>query len=217
MPKYIELNKGDKYGRLEVLSFHHFKKYLRKNGVDERREYYLCKCDCGKETIVEKPSLRNGNTKSCGCLDLEKKTKHGMFGTRIYNIWIKMKERCTNPKNAQYKNYGGRGIKYCDEWKNFENFYEWANNNGYSENLTIDRIDVNGNYEPTNCRWATIKEQNRNKRNNRIIEYNGETKCLSEWAEKLGIRYGLLSLRLSRGWKVKRAFSQKILKKHLTK
>lgn len=208
MPKYVEIKKGDKYGRLEVISLHHLKEYNHKDGRKEKREYYLCKCECGEYLVVEKPSLRNGNTKSCGCLDLENKTKHGMFGTRIYNIWARMKSRCDNPKNQQYKNYGGRGIKYCYDWKYFEKFYSWAKENGYSDNLTIDRIDVNGNYEPSNCRWITMKEQQRNKRNNKFIKYNGETKTLAEWADILGVRYGLLNIRLSRGWDVERAFKK---------
>ena len=202
------LKTGEKFNRLTVIAFHHIKTYIKLNGNNDYRDYYLCKCDCGTLTIVDKNSLKTGNTKSCGCLDNQIKTKHGLFGTRIYNIWSRMKQRCNNKKNQQYKNYGGRGIKYCQEWNNFEKFYEWSKNNGYAENLTIDRIDVNGNYEPTNCRFITIKEQNRNKRNNVKIYYNGQEKCISEWAELFGIKKGLLYGRLKRGWTIERALNK---------
>lgn len=118
-----------------------------------------------------------------------------------------MKNRCFNTKTERYKDYGARGITVCDEWKNdFQTFYDWAMSNGYFDNLTIDRIDNDGNYEPSNCRWATIKEQNRNSRSCEMIEYKGEIHCLKEWSEILGLSYGALKDRKSYGWSIERMF-----------
>lgn len=162
--------------------------------------YWVCKCTCGGTTVVDSSSLRRGLTKSCGCLPREKmialghrsaewSTKHGMHNKRIYRCWDDMIKRCYNPKCNGYHIYGGRGIKVCDEWRTFQNFYDWAKENGYTDELTLDRIDNDGNYEPSNCRWATVKFQNRNKRNNVYVTYKGEKKCLMEWSETLGIKY----------------------------
>ena len=127
------------------------------------------------------------------------KPKHGAWGTRLYTIYIQMKQRCYNPNRREYKNYGGRGIAVCDEWKdNFSNFADWAILNGYSDDLTIDRIDVNRNYEPSNCRWATIKQQQRNTTRNRYITAFGETKTMAEWAEQNGLSQDLIKDRLNK-------------------
>ena len=133
--------------------------------------------------------------------------KHGMNGTRLHNIWKSMKHRCHSPKYKEFKNYGGRGIAVCEEWqKDFLTFYHWAIANGYNETLTIDRIDVNGNYEPNNCRWATQKEQQNNRSNNRLIAYNGETHTISEWAEIKNINVTVLWQRLYRcNWGIEKA------------
>lgn len=133
------------------------------------RSMWECVCDCGTVAKVESYSLRSGNSRSCGCLtkEIASKThkKHGYTRTRLYRIYYKMKERCYRPSNDNYKYYGGLGVTICKEWLNdFKTFAEWALNNGYSENLTIDRIDCGGNYEPSNCRWITIQEQQKNRR-----------------------------------------------------
>lgn len=204
MSKFINLV-GEKFGILTVIERAANDKY--------GRAMWTCKCQCGNEVIVHGDSLRRGLTKSCGCnrsnLIKLNNTKHGEFGTRLYNIWGKMKHRCNNPNNKSYKNYGGRGITVCNEWaKDFRTFYNWAMANGYSEEMTIDRIDVNGNYEPSNCRWSTMKEQCNNKRNNLLITYKNETKTLEKWVEELGINYNLTWQRIYRDkWTVDRAFS----------
>lgn len=146
----------------------------------------------------------SGNRTYNGCLNKSGDMRgcqvtHGLSKTRLYSIWIDMKKRCYNQKNNRYANYGGRGISVCDEWlHNFSAFNEWAMANGYAENLTIDRIDVNGNYEPSNCRWATIKEQQRNTTRNRFITVNGETRTMSEWAEITGISVDVIKDRLNK-------------------
>ena len=193
---------GKKFNRLTV---------VKEVGRDDRQQVlWLCKCDCGKETNVTTYRLNKGKTKSCGCLMIEtsrkqftelgKKSKtHGLSKTRIYKTYRGMKDRCLNPNDMHYPDYGGRGITICDEWKNdFMSFYNWAMDNGYTDKLTIDRIDVNGNYEPSNCRWVDTKTQNRNKRNTRKIKYNGEIRTLSEWAVYFNLKRSTLEARLFR-------------------
>lgn len=188
---------GQRFGRLLVISLNH---------IDNGKAYWNCKCDCGNQISVLRSSLTSGNTQSCGCykkdLDKTRSIKHKMTKTRIFNIWVGMKQRCYNPKSSSYKNYGIRGIKICDEWlQDFMNFYNWSIENGYRENLTIDRIDINGNYEPANCRWITQAEQTRNTRSNVKITINGQTKLLSDWARESGIDRRTISRRIRLGWK----------------
>ena len=174
---------GQRFGKLTVISYDH---YENKNG-----HMYKCKCDCGNEIVTRRTSLMDGHTKSCRCTTNYAK-KHGLSGTRFYNVYTSMKDRCLNPNNHAYYHYGGRGIRICDRWlESFENFKEdmydsyLEHAKKYGEcNTTIDRIDVNGNYCPENCRWATKREQANNKRNTHYINYNGETMSLIQFAEK---------------------------------
>lgn len=167
---------------------------------------WKCKCDCGNEKIVMGRSLRIQHTISCGCLHREQLTKavstHRMSKEKIFQIWSDMKQRCFNSKVKAYKNYGGRGITVCDDWLNdFQSFYDWAMANGYKKGLTIERVDVNGNYEPSNCKWITKTEQNFNKTNSVFLTYKGVTKTLAEWSRETGIAYHVIRWRYQAGKK----------------
>ena len=134
--------------------------------------------------------------------------KHGMSGTRLHHIWKTMKQRCNDSNSKNYKNYGAKGISVCDEWMNdFSAFAKWSYNNGYSENLTLDRICSNGNYEPSNCRWETYKVQENNRSNNRYIELNGVSHTLAEWSDITGIKIATIHARLKRGWNTEKTLS----------
>lgn len=186
------VNIGEKYGRLEVID-------IKRVPIKAKRTQLMayCKCECGNECIVDIPRLATGRKRSCGCLHhdvLEKRlTKHNGSGSRIYRVWIGMKERCYREKHRYFKHYGGRGITVCEEWRNsFEAFRDWALANGYTDELTIDRIDPNGNYEPSNCRWATAKEQANNRNNSIYVEYAGQKLTIAELSNVTGIPYSTI-------------------------
>lgn len=211
MANLIDLT-GQRFGKLTVISKD--EDYIRPSGKREHR--YLCRCECGREVTVIKSNLIR-NTRSCGCLKGKyisaSKITHGMSNSRLYQIWQNMKNRCYNPNVDRYNRYGGRGIKVCDEWKdNFQTFYEWSMNHGYSDNLSIDRKDVNGNYTPDNCRWISMDKQADNKSNSRIFEYNGEAHTVSEWSKILDISRDIIWNRIKRGWDIERVFTQPIRK-----
>jgi len=195
---------GLKFGRLSV---------IKKCGKDKFGNFmWLCLCKCGGKIEVNTSRLTQGITKSCGCLRSEyvtkKDTKHNLCNHKLYRVWSGMKERCLSSNNKEYKDYGGRGIKICDEWlHDFLTFYNWCISNGYLEGLSIDRINNDGNYEPSNCRFADRKTQNNNKSNCRIIIFNGESKDLQQWCESTGINRYTLKSRLKRGWSVENALT----------
>lgn len=172
---------GKVFGRLTVVEYSHTK---------NKKAYWKCLCACGKECIVEGAKLRNGHTKSCGCLlkDINKsRTVNDEKRRKIYKVWSNMVNRCENAKNSKFVYYGARGITVCDEWKDFNKFYEWCMENGWEIDLTLDRKDNDLHYEPNNCRFISLAEQQRNKRNNLIIFFNGENKTITEWSRDLGV------------------------------
>lgn len=181
---------------------------IERRGSDKKGQaMWLCRCDCGTEKIIRGHDLKGG-VKSCGCSRRYNTGlyQHGLSGTRLHNIWRSMKDRCYNPKNKSYSFYGGRGISLCSEWlQDFTAFYEWANSHGYSENLTIDRIDTNGDYSPQNCRWIDRTEQANNTRKNIYITIEDETKTLSQWCKILGVNYHSAQTRIYKGWEPKKA------------
>lgn len=174
---------GCKFNKLTILG-------IAKNG-DYNRSRYICKCDCGKEAINYCTVIVRGVVKSCGCYRKENRIiKHGKSKTKLYQVWNGIIARCENPHSNRYEYYGGRGIKICKEWRSdFVTFHDWSMANGYKEGLSIDRINLNGDYEPNNCRWATNKMQANNTSRNRYIEYNDEIKTVKEWSEFFGFNY----------------------------
>ena len=186
---------GKKIGKLIV---------LKRYGSDKSNHAtYLCICECGKEKVYRGTQLRTEKVCSCGCKNIEtntkRLTKHGMFGSRIYRIWNGIKSRTEYKEEKAKRNYWGRGINICEEWKVFENFYNWAINNGYKDDLTIDRINNNGNYEPENCRWATRREQSNNTSKTIKIEHCGKILPFTEWCRKLNINYNTARSRYYKG------------------
>lgn len=168
-------------------------------------------CHCGVEFVASVSSVRSGHKRSCGCLRAMTRLlnrTHGMSGTAIYKLWAGMKKRCEDSRYKHYHNYGGRGIRVCERWQTFENFYADMGDRP-SDRHSLDRIDNNGHYEPENCRWATATEQNRNRRNSRFITANGVTKTMTEWAEELGCDRRLIHVRLSKGWSDQEAIDGK--------
>lgn len=186
------------------MTFDRLKVIKRVENDKHKNSMWLCQCVCGETRVVRGSHLTGKNTRSCGCLDREivakNSVKHGMRYTRIYNIWRKMKERCLNRNSDNYRYYGARGVKVCDEWMSFSGFYEWSKISGYRDDLTIDRINVFGNYCPSNCRWATMQEQNNNTTRNHTITIGIETRTIQGWADEVGISRSTILARLQNGW-----------------
>lgn len=205
---------GQRFGRLVV---------IEKLPSQKWTGWWRCKCDCGNIKDVPTGNLTSGNTQSCGCLakeihrkhadEIREKAriaiiKHGLSSHRICSIWEKMIYRCENSKSSNFKHYGGKGIKVCEEWHDLRKFYEWAINNGYKDNLEIDRIDNSKDYCPENCRWASSIIQANNKDSIPKYTYQGETHGISEWARILNISRGLLKDRITKlHWDIERAFT----------
>lgn len=186
--------KGSVFGKLEVLDY----KVIRMSG--KSRGHYLCKCVCGNEKYIRTDVLKK--SKSCGiCHRSKSSSTHGMSNTRLYNIYHHIKSRTNNPNDDSYDIYGGRGIRMCDEWLRDPNeFFKWSLENGYSDALTIDRIDNDGDYTPDNCRWATTDTQANNKRNSLLLEYKGRVQTVTQWASYFGVDPQNARYRYNRGW-----------------
>jgi hypothetical protein len=191
---------GQRFGRLVAVAY-------------SKPSKWICLCDCGNKATVLSSLLRKGATKSCGCLRRDKtveqcksRTKHGMYKTPEYQAWANMLYRCTSPSCHAWESYGGRGIAVCERWKSFENFY--ADMGQRPHGTSLDRIDNNGNYEPSNCAWRTYKEQQNNRRTSRVIEYNGKRMTLSQWSRETGIPISTLFGRLETHTSTNQLFNQ---------
>lgn len=192
---------GKKFGHLTVIAQH---------GKKDNRIIWKCLCECGKTAYVDTHSLTTGNTKSCGCKKYGGRRTHGEAAsqTRLYRIWAAMKSRCNNKNNIGFHRYGGKGIRVCDEWNTFEVFRDWAMSNGYSDELTIDRIDSNGDYVPENCRWVSYKVQSNNTSRNHYVTAFGDTKTISQWSDRFGVPERTIAARLNLlGWDTESAVS----------
>lgn len=197
---------GNRYGRLVVLEY---------AGTNGHNALWRCRCDCGNECVKLGIELRSGHTRSCGCLHKEQLAERSrkykvVAPRRLYQTWHGMIERCENKNARYYCNYGGRGISVCKEWHDFEEFASWALNNGYTNDLTIDRIDNDGNYCPKNCKWSTKIEQENNKRTNRKVEMDGKVLNLCKWCEIYGISRDTVQSRLRLGWSIDDAIKKPV-------
>lgn len=211
---------GNKFGRLVVVK--RVEDYVSPSGIHKIQ--WLCKCDCGSIKKIAGEYLRNGTTKSCGCLNKERAAsmnyKHGYTSggkpERLFGVWCGMKQRCYDPNHDFYHRYGALGITVCEEWLlDYKAFRKWAYNNGYDENAklnqcTIDRIDSSKGYSPDNCRWVNQKVQSNGLCTNRILTYYGQTHTMSQWADILKMDYEILHSRIEKGWDTKRAFEQPV-------
>ena len=194
--KKLELS-GRKFNKLTVISYSNTKK---------GNTHWNVKCDCGNSLVVNGSYLLNNHTKSCGCLQGSGIVTHGKTQTLSYETWGRMKTRCLNAKNKDYKYYGGRGITICNRWRNsFENFYKDMGDR--PDGMTLERIDNSKGYEPNNCKWATHEEQCNNKRNNCILTYRGISLNLVQWAKRLRINKSTLYWRIRQGWPIQKAFA----------
>lgn len=196
---------------LDGQTFHRLTVIERSGNAKNGKITWLCRCICGKESIVTGTDLKNGNTKSCGCykdqMIKERSFKHGQSRKRIHNIWWTITRRCGDANSSSYHLYGAAGKTLCESWKEFKNFFEWSMNNGYKDNLSIDRIYNDKGYSPENCRWVTMKSQQRNRSNNTYLTINGTTKLLCEWSEETGIAYATIRNRIKMGWEDERLIS----------
>jgi len=200
--KYLDTKVGSRYGRLTVTSSA-FRVGYGKYNID-------VVCDCGTAKTLSVNLLVRGCIQSCGCIAKEKSSRraternktHGLSGHKLYHVWSKMIDRCHNESSGDFKYYGGRGISVCDRWRHDLSLFIRDMETSFFDGATIERIDVNGNYSPENCTWATRKEQARNQRQNRLLTIDGETKTLSEWCEDYGLAYELVRCRLIRGWPI---------------
>lgn len=202
--KYV----GLRYGKFVVLSFDH---------TEKQKKYFLCRCDCGKEKVVNIYALKSGNTKSCGCLHSEMlanqnklHSKWNIKNQRLMQIWRAMKQRCYSVTSKSYKYYGGKGIKICDEWLNFHNFQEWALSHGYQDNLTIDRHNSEADYCPENCSWETMQTQaNHIENKTKWLTYKGKTQSLADWCRELNLDYFRTKARINNcDWSIADAFEK---------
>ncbi len=184
---------GEKYGRLIVLE-----RAPNAANPKDANARWLCQCECGKSTVAYGGDLKRGKVVSCGCWNLEKRFKHGQSRTHVHVVWRVMHDRCRNPNNPSYRHYGGRGISVCERWKDFALFSQDMGDRpkGYQ----IDRIDNDGNYEPSNCRWATAKQQINNRRNSVYLQCDGKKLTIEQWSEETGIGQSAIRGRLRRGW-----------------
>lgn len=196
--------RGQRYGRLIVVAFSHREKATT---------WFDCRCDCGNMAKVSAGKLHNGQQKSCGCLRhdilIERNTTHGKTNTRTYRIYRGMLNRCNNVNYGPYPDYGGRGIRVCDEWSTFEGFL--CEMGECPPGLTLERVDNNGPYSKANCIWGTRREQARNRRSNHMVEFNGRKQCISAWEQELGFKEGTLKARLQNGWPVERAITTRVM------
>lgn len=195
---------GKKFGRLSVIEF---------AGRDKHRHLlWRCVCECGNERLVAKNNLLSGRTVSCGCYASERASnqlrKHGMFSSRFYSVWHDMMRRCYNKNDVHYNRYGGRGISVCEEWHDVRNFVAWCEQKNPDSGMTIDRIDNDSGYSPDNCRFVSLKDNQNNRSSNRNLEFHGETKTVTQWAEKTGIPASVIYSRLDKlGWSVEKALT----------
>lgn len=202
MGKRIEVKAGERYGRLVIV------RETKRTSIKRR---FLCQCDCGSLIKVNLNSLRLGDIKSCGCLLKESGKRnwiHGYWKHRLYGIWAGIKQRCLNPKCNTYKYYGARGITICQEWTTFNSFLKWALPSGYKNELTIERIDCNGNYKPGNCTWIPMEEQSGNTRRSHLLTWKGKTQNIAKWAKDTGLCFETIRRRIAYGWDIERALTE---------
>lgn len=205
MGKFVDIT-GNKYGRLTVIE--------RVDNALDGQSRWLCECTCGNTTIVSKGNLKSGNVKSCGCLAKEIKPAktHGESRTRLYKIWFDMKRRCSEKYKDYFPEYHRKGIKVCKEWQTYEPFRDWALSHGYQDNLTIDRRDNDGNYEPNNCKWVDVKAQSNNRSSCIYITYNNKTQTMMQWCEELNLDYYLIHNRIHKlNWTFEKAISTPLM------